>query len=369
MFYLSSWINSFKSMSQPPQIATLSNTAVVAALTAIQNGSHVVVKCIHVRDTGRVRTIHGPVAKKNDYWVIMQTATQRFKIPNEDLLIISIEMTQAVADEAAANAAVQAADAAVDVDGELDTQATPPQPSAELTSILATAIRAIEGFSRIATQQAAAQPQPVVPVVTEVQQRQDDISRLMLMSDAFRGQDNPTWRLAPGLLLHRFVPEKFLIVSIPHLLFRENPTTGEMTRVPMRTAVQHYRSILSNCKLQFPNQVAVRIVSKDGKQVDDSSVGVRSQIERAERMFVGMLERLDQTETIALPSSKSDWMIFIDIGVELLELYATLAYSFLRGGAKIATSYSSSIMTTGKFDPVKLWNDMASPVQFRNNAQ
>lgn len=86
-------------------------------------------------------------------------------------------------------------------------------------------------------------------------------------------------------------------------------------------------------------------------------------------MFVGMLERLDQTETIALPSSKSDWMIFIDIGVELLELYATLAYSFLRGGAKIATSYSSSIMTTGKFDPVKLWNDMASPVQFRNNAQ
>ena len=139
-----------------------------------------------------------------------------------------------------------------------------------------------------------------------------------------------------------------------------------MTRVPMRTAVPHYRSILSNCKLQFPNQVAIRIVSKDGKSNEDSSAGVRSQIERAERMFIGMLERLDQTETSALPTSKSDWMIFIDIGVELLELYATLAYSFMKGGAKISTTYSASIMTTGKFDPVKLWNDMASPVQFRS---
>ena len=203
------------------QLATMSDAAVINSLAAISDGSRIVIKTIHVRDTSRVRVLRGTVAKKNDYWILMCTTTTRYRIPNEDLLFISIELVEAVADADAAAAA--SADAATTInvedieDQNTGSQQAPPQPSAE-ASLLAVALRAIEGFSRLlpTVQQAAVQqtqPSQATPAVTEVQQRQDDVSRLMLMSDAFRGQDNPTWRLAPGLLLHRFVPEKFLIRS------------------------------------------------------------------------------------------------------------------------------------------------------------
>ena len=199
---------------------------------------------------------------------------------------------------------------------------------------------------------------------TQAQQQsvpQDDVGRLMLMSDALRGQDNPTWRLVGGLLLPRFIPEQFEIVSIPHLLFRENSSTGEMIRVPLGTAVAHYRSILGNSKLKFPNQVNIRLPSnfKDSKSnssSDDSSAGVRLQIERAERMFVELLTRLDNTDTASLPSSKTEWMLFIDAGVLLLDLYATLAFGFIKGGGKLSTTYATMINSGGKFDPAKLWS-------------
>jgi hypothetical protein len=336
--------------------ATMTDGAAAALLATIPDGSRVVVKVLHVRDTTHVRTHRGLIVKKNDHWSIMTTSTQRIKVPNDDLLIISIEVIEAANETTAA----QVASANLEAPDEPEIVQPPmSQPSAEVTSMLAAALRAIEGFSR----GSQVQPTQLPPPAPASEQRFDDVGRLMLMSDALRGQDNPTWRLAPGLLLHRFLPEKFLIVSIPHLLFRDNGSTGEMVRVPIGTAVQHYRSILSNCKLQFPNQVAMRaIVSKDGKQSEDGSNGVRCQIERAERMFIGLLERLDQTDTNMLPSSKNDWIIFIDVGVELLELYATLAFGFVKGGAKVSSAYSASIMTTGKFDPVKLWND----IQFRS---
>ncbi len=208
------------------------------------------------------------------------------------------------------------------------------------------------------------------PAVQQQNVQQDDVGRLLMMTDALRGQDNPTWRLVGGLLLPRFIPEQFEIVSIPHLLFRENPVTGEMIRVPIGTALPHYRSILGNAKLKFPNQVNVRLPTnpKDSKHhtSDDSSAGVRLQIDRAERMFVELLNKIDNTDTASLPSSKSEWMLFIDAGVLLLDLYATLAFGFIKGGAKLSNNYANMINTGGKFDPAKLWSDMATPNSFRN---
>jgi hypothetical protein len=168
------------------------------------------------------------------------------------------------------------------------------------------------------------------------------------------------------LILNRFLPEKYLIVSIPHLLFKDD--CGEMVRVPRGTAVPHYKSILSNCKLQFPNQVQIRsgAAGKDSRNnFEDPTIGVRAQIERAERMFCDLLSRLDSLDSISdFPSMKTGWMIYIDCGVQLLELYATLGFGFNKGGAKISTSYATAI-STGKFDPVKLWDGVSSSKPFR----
>jgi len=194
----------------------------------------------------------------------------------------------------------------------------------------------------------------------------NDVSTLLQMSDALRGQDNPTWRLAPGLILPRFISERFFIVSIPHLLFKEDPVTGEMIKVPRGTALPTYKAMLSSCKLQFPNQVAMRFPNPKRDKKDDSSMmtlsaegnaGVRAQIERAERMFADLLLRLDNLDARDLPTSKQEWMIFIDAGATLLDLYATLANGFLKGGAKVAIAYSNTISSQGKFDPTKLWQN------------
>lgn len=200
---------------------------------------------------------------------------------------------------------------------------------------------------------------------------QDDVGRLLMMTDALRGQDNPTWRLVAGLILPRFIPEQFEIVSIPHLMFRENPSTGEMVRVPLGTALPHYRSILASSKLKYPNQVNVRMQSnsKDSKSSytsEDSSAAVRLQIDRAERMFVELLSKLDNADTASLPSSKSEWMLFLDAGVLLLDLYATLAFGFIKGGAKLSNNYANMINSGGKFDPAKLWSEVSNPNSFRN---
>jgi hypothetical protein len=48
-----------------------------------------------------------------------------------------------------------------------------------------------------------------------------DVQSIMNLTDAIKGQDNPTWRLAPGLILQRFITNRFKIFSIPHLLFKE----------------------------------------------------------------------------------------------------------------------------------------------------
>jgi len=188
------------------------------------------------------------------------------------------------------------------------------------------------------------------------------------VSDALKGQDNPVWRLTQGLLLPRFIAEKFLIVSIPHLLFKEDPTTGMMVKVPNGTAVPTYKSILASCKLQFPNQVTITAPSRTANSKEKQDVytttltseavaGVRAQIERAERMFCMLLSTLDGIDADALPTSKPEWMLFIDAGVTVLDLYATLAFGFNKGGGKMAQAYSTAINSTGRFDPSKLWPD------------
>ena len=117
--------------------------------------------------------------------------------------------------------------------------------------------------------------------------------------------------------------------------------------------------MLSNCKLQFPNQMIVKTSSKNPKDdaiigmTGEISAGVRAQIERAERMFTDLLTRIDEAKE--LPTTKSEWMIFIDAGASVLDLYSTLSNGFARGGGKLAQAYSKAISSTGRFDPVSLF--------------
>lgn len=184
---------------------------------------------------------------------------------------------------------------------------------------------------------------------------QDDIARFLAMNDAVRGVENPTWRLCKGLSLSTFLQEKFTIFSIPHLLHHE--VDGAMIRVPVGSALRAYRAMLPNCKLQFPNQIQVRATGKDAKTTafhEENAAGTRAQIERAERMFLEILEELDQRPSRDFPASKKQWTLAIDIGAELLEHYATLAFGYPKGGAKVSVAHAASF-ALGKFDPAKLW--------------
>lgn len=242
----------------------------------------------------------------------------------------------------------------------------PPPPDAVVTvsmmeKMLETALAKHLGGTRNRGDDTRAPAAPRLPAP------QDEVSRMIALSDAMRGQDNPSWRLCPGLVLNRFVQDKFLIFSIPHLLHRE--VGGEMVRVQLGTAVRSYTAMLSNCKMQFPNQIQVRMqaAGKDAKTAsfhEENAAGTRAQIERAERMFLDILGRIDQSPARDFPASKREWMLAIDIGVELLELYATLAFTFPKGGAKIAVAHSAAI-AQGKFDPAKLWESVATQ-SFRN---
>jgi hypothetical protein len=182
--------------------------------------------------------------------------------------------------------------------------------------------------------------------------------------DATKGQDNPPWRLAPGLILQRFISDKFRIVSMPHLLFVEQPETGEMIKRPKGSATLFYKQIFASVKMNYPNQVVTFVAHRaSDKQKDDSNItnqavqaGIRAQIEIAERSFESMLQQLDVTKPEDLPSTRADWMLYVDAGALLLAHYASLAYGFNRGGAKVATSHNTMI-NQGKFDPAKLWPD------------
>lgn len=209
----------------------------------------------------------------------------------------------------------------------------------------------------------------ILPAATAAPQAQATTARVapgadvnsILLADALKGQDNPTWRVAPGLLLPKFLPERFRIFSILHLIFQQDPVTQEMVKVPKGTALPAYLNFLPAAKLSFPNHVPFRIsnpvtAAKAPKELSvDNTAGVRADLERAERIFADLLKVLDNTEVANLPTSKADWLLFIDAGITVMANYSTLANAYAKGGARLSTQYQAMLWSNSKIDFVKLW--------------
>jgi hypothetical protein len=318
----------------------------------------VMIKYINVRDASTERSIKGTVVEAdalNGRFRIVQSSTSHIILPNSDLQVLSITLQKERSKSQGASR-----DDAFNID---DIERRPTQPSAEATASTDRSLM-MEMFSRMQdfhTQQmkmiidAQATNRSPIERPREVGA---DIAQYWQMGDAMRGQDSPTWRLTEGVILTRFVPERFMIVSIPHLLFKSNGTA--MVRHPRGTAVGHYKAILPNCKMQFPNQMNVKLTKVGSKESaslsnPEGAPFLRAQLERAERMFLHLLTQLDGLNDDELPSSKDDWMVYLDASVAVLELYATMAIGFNKGGGQVAQAYSVAISTTGRFDPVKLW--------------
>lgn len=345
-----------------------------ARLAEYGDGSKILIRYQHVRDPDTIRTLRGTLFKSRDSWVLKVSSTQRHRIPSEVATMLQLTLLEQPSRQPSAMRDEDAAE--VPPLGEFAepslSQSRPVQPTAEPStqSLLDMMKRQQDAHDRqnerLSTmlnqliENRASTPAPREPERSSRTEPGSDVATLLRMSDALRGNENPLWRLAPGLTLPRFIPDRFMIVSVPHLLFKEDPSTGEMVRVPKGTAHAMYKALLPNCKLQFPNQVTVKGPKRFDKKEEHSAhisafqvAGIRAQIERAERMFADLLGRLDVADS--LPTTKSDWLIFIDAGASLLDLYSSLANGFLHGGAKVAQAYSVSIMTNGKYDPAKLW--------------
>lgn len=357
------------------QFVALTSQAVRDLCRSLPEGQRVRVKYVHNRDTSFVRTFRGALSSADaDDFFVRASSTSYIRIPSEDYTIISFESMSAVS---------VARDDAEDVDRQ------PPQPTAERTQPQPAATPDVTTqLLELFRSQAAANERQLELLrqgqeeqmrlfrserqrseqhrsdTPQQQQPYGDVEMLFRVGDAIRGQDNPVWRLAPGVLLPKFLAEKFHIVSIPHLLFKEDPITGEMVRVPKGTAFNAYKAMLSNCKMQFPNQIVVNVATRNPKGKDNTNgqatsetiAGVRAQLERSERMFADLLLRLDMLDTKDLPNSKQEWMMFLDAGVAVLELYSTLANGFVRGGGKLSQAYSKAISSTGRFDPSALFS-------------
>lgn len=187
-----------------------------------------------------------------------------------------------------------------------------------------------------------------------------DFSNFMAIGEALKGNDSPSWRLATGLSLPRYIADKYKLFSIPHLLFQEDE--GIMVKLPQGTALERFKSMQGNLKHQFPNQAVNRAppTKRDSAAPappppPPSDAGVRAQLERCEAMFTDLLGILDKTPEQDLPQTKDGWRLFVDAGVGVLECYSTLAYGYARGGARVALAHANSFHK-GAFDPHKLWN-------------
>lgn len=359
----------------------LSKELAVQRVVSFGDGKKVTMKYTHPSDMDAIRTIVGTLNKiEDDRWVVRRSSTSYVTVMFDN--IVSID-----ACVPSSRSHSEHREAADDVDV-LDVQPTRPQPQAQQPSQEfnpATFMVEMMKMMTMQHQQAMQSNQSMMEVLREVaSMRQpaqpttqeppriatgNDVASLMTMGDALRGTENPPWRLAPGLILPRYLPQKFHIVSIPHLLFKEDPRTGEMVKVPNGTALNNYFAMLANCKMQFPNQVNFKLPKRSGdkKGKDDhqesNQQGIRAQIERAERALADLLGKLDETAASDLPTTKKDWMIFIDASVTVLEHYATLANGYQHGGGKLSHNYSIAITTTGKYDPTKLWAGTSSKEQ------
>ena len=72
-------------------------------------------------------------------------------------------------------------------------------------------------------------------------------------------------------------------------------------------------------------------------------------------MFADLLKVLDNTEVANLPTSKADWLLFIDAGITVMANYSTLANAYAKGGARLSTQYQAMLWSNSKIDFVKLW--------------
>lgn len=360
-------------------VDAMSDEQVVSTLASFEDGTKIIVLYHHPRDPLTPRVIKGTLFATATGFVVKRTATQRYRLPSPNAIVRSIELAQA-GDEVADVQRPRAHSEVLTLEGDelqeptqqAQRQQPPPRDDTVVTSNMLFNLLKMQNESQAKQLEAQArQVDRLVKLVEDARaQREDDrrpsaigndVTTLLQMTDALSGRDNPTWRVAPGLIMPRFIPERFMIFSIPHLLFKEDSSTGEMVKLPKGAALPLYKSLLSTCKLQFPNQVPTRTVKRDDKKMDaailsvEGSAGVRSQLERCERMFADLLARLDNTDAKDLPSTKTEWMLFIDAGMNVLDLYATLGFGFLKGGAKSSIQYSTSIHSSGKFDPSKLW--------------
>lgn len=246
-----------------------------------------------------------------------------------------------------------------------DRQAQRAKPPSEdvIVSLVAQMKKQSEMIDRLLQQrEAPPQPQPQPTSDRRAHAVGGDVATLLSMTDALQGRDVPTWRLAPSLVMPKYLQEKFIIFSIPHLLFRENPTTLMMEKVPCGQAFATYKTMLPTIKMQFPNHIAINFNAGSKSKHDhgmqvmsaEGTAGARAQLERSERMFADLLAKIDAVSIDDLPSSKIEWILYIDAGAAVMEIYATLAFGFNRGGAKVARAYQEHL-ALGKFDPSKLW--------------
>jgi hypothetical protein len=352
-------------------------------LDSVANGTGVKMKYFHNRDRDTIREAVGAIAKiADDEWVMKVAQDKILKFPNGDVTIFSAESlnrqpstdVMRIADDESTTMGttmlgeseqlsqrVRASSPSI-----LENQRRPQQPGTrdefDDPAFLRRIIAVLSNTRASPIQQAVAAP-------TKSSQNAitpgSDLQTFLIIGDALRGQDTPTWRLCSGVLLHRSVQPMFLIVSIPHLIFQEDEATNMMTKRPKGKALELYSS-LAHVKMQYPNQAITKYATKqhEGKKTAphghqpilavDASIGVRADLERSERMFVTLLGQLDQVDQHELPSSKKDWLLFLDAGVSVLSCYATLANGFIHGGAKISASYNRAIVK-GKFDPAALW--------------
>jgi hypothetical protein len=377
----------------------LSDEQVRNLLRAFTEGTKLTIKYFNRGDPQTIQKANGEIfASGEDSWILQRSSSSYNRFPNPDLAVTEIALYEAprrsrsrphdesdastpiIVDDSIAGMCVQLPrPQPVAEPARTPVQITPPstQRSGEMTNselmrfvFEAMSKQQSEHSAQIAALTQAvlrqnedrasvphAQPQPAARATVG-----SDVQSIMQLSDAIKGQDNPTWRLAPGLILMRFIPNRFKIFSIPHLLFKEDPVTFEMVKVPCGQAVALYESLLAKYKLTFPNMIATTSAHRGSKTEPtgamsfEGSQGVFAQLDRAERIFNDLLLRLDQLNSATLlPSAKDEWRVFLDAGVGVLELYATLSKGFMKGGAKVAMAHNIAMETTGRFDPPTLW--------------
>lgn len=382
-------------MAATPDVLTTEQVQQLLSDTA--DGTKISVVYSNVHDPTTIRRARGTLFRSAPTWVLALTTTSRMRIPSPNARIHAINILPASSrgpsrDRPEVEAMdLGAFDAITVVDDQQAVTQRPlsqPLPQYEAQRMMMDFMERqqqqqleqqklqsaqMERMINLLAVRAAAPPAPQADAPARKILPGADISGMIQLGDALRGTDSPQWRLAPGLLLPRYIPERFKIVSIPHLLFAEDPSTMEMVKLPAGTALQKYIAMRGDLKHQFPNQVQIRQpvsqqTKRDGNQtalVATHDAGVRAQLERCEQMFADLLSVLDRLRSEDdLPTTKEGWRMFIDAGVAVLECYSTLANGFIKGGAKVAIAHSAAF-NQGKFDPAKLWQNEVGNDSFR----